>query len=161
VEFAARSDGNCVCSPDVLETIREEFLRCTGEEDDGRPATPMQIRYLSMKGVLVADPALPRNTLHYNCSQKKYELQFRRATETQRRIEVCGFARDSKSARLNIQIIVALEARMKRPELLGELLTKQLHSYSLALTDPHAADKVIDKDLGAYSTPSLEWFVHH
>jgi superfamily II DNA helicase RecQ len=143
--ISERSDGNCVMSIDMLAKIRQEFLRCTGKPDDGKVPPPVQLRIgaEACKGTSSGDPALPPNTIYIAPHQRKYIMP-RASSKEQWRVEVCMFAQDSGPARLNMQVIVALEARMKRPQLLVELLGDQLERYTAALTNPQAADEFCD-----------------
>jgi hypothetical protein len=146
--FCERTDGNCAISVDLLRAVRQEFLRRTGKVDDGKAPTPVQLRFGSFKGTWAGDPALPSGTFCFASHQQKYIMP-RVKSDEQCRLEVCAFANDSGPARLNMQVIVALEARMKRPQLLIELLGAQLNRYTAALSRPEAADEFCD-NIGMY-----------
>jgi hypothetical protein len=150
-EFAARADGNGPIAPDLLSNIYAGWLRGTGKPDDGRTRRPppCQFRFgaRAAKGTLSGEPALEAGTCCFTKKQMKYTMP-RTTTKTQRLIEVCTFAHDSGPARLNMQVIVALESRMQRPMLLVDLLKKQLQRYTLALSNAHAADELCMMELG-------------
>jgi superfamily II DNA helicase RecQ len=150
-----KKDGACGIAPDLLEQVYTEWIEKTGGEDKGFRPPPTQLRILFLKGMWFADPSVPSGCIMYMEHQKKFELD--RPTQDQLVIEVCSFCEDSGPAEINTQFIVAMEPRLKRPELLVELMTEQLHRDLQALKSPEACRRFCtDKKSGGEGRKVLE-----
>jgi hypothetical protein len=140
------TDGAGDISRNLMAAVYAAYLDRTGEVSDGCVPTALQYRMGShaLKGVASVDPALgDSNTLAFRSTQQKYS-EIVDPTAVQRVIEVCKFATDSGSVRLNLEVIRMMEPRLKDPEVLTRLLRHQLEKEMHALDDG--------------TTKTAEWF---
>ena len=122
-----------------------------------RIISAIQIRFMGCKGVLALDPDLPKNTVHFRESQKKFETD-------DTTLNICSVA-NYKEGFLNRQFIILLSTLGVDDKIFENIEDNIINRYMDLLTDPYKAfcnDNSLKKEFKeilGYFAKTFEYFL--
>ena len=120
------TDGIGKISSDLIELAAGQWGI---KELKKTPISAIQIRFMGCKGVFALDPALPKNTIHYRESQKKYK-----SDDTS--LNICSVG-NYKEGFLNRQLIILLNSLGVENKVFEKIEDDIIINYINLLKDPY------------------------
>ena len=111
-EGAVMSDGAAPCGSALFELMHEKFRESCSQIDSGHSYSAAVIRLMStIKGVVYENPMMQEDSIGYRKSMKKGN--WTEPSTEMKYLRVCSYAKDSRSAMINLQILTLLQVRFQ------------------------------------------------